>query len=134
MYSLSVLIHFGLFCYHTKWIYQFRLHICYCLSVHSGFGMFHYSTEYDLCSDGQLISEGHLVCSKLTSDYLILMVAMNQFFFIIWEPVFLLVTMIFLVSHGNQVFFVVTKVLVASWQQAICLVTLISSFIQFLFP
>ena len=26
---------FGLFYYHTKWIYQFRLHIFYCLSVHS---------------------------------------------------------------------------------------------------
>ena len=105
---------FGLFCYRTIWIYQFSQHIFHCLSVHSDLVCLNIVLNMiNVQIDNYFeINGGHLVWSKLTSDYLIfLMVAMNQFFLSLGTSFF----------TGNQVFssfpwqphFFVTKVLVA---------------------
>ena len=108
---------FGLFYYRTKWIYQFSHWIFY-LSVCSFiFGMLNCSTGEVWVSDRQfpIINGGHLVSSKLTSDYLIfLMVAMNQFFLSFGNQFFFTGNHDFFSSFPWQPsFFVVTKVLVA---------------------
>ena len=91
--------------------YRFALSICSFI-----FGMFNYSTECDLCSDGQLISESHWDNWQLISIDLRLF----NFLMVAIKPVFLSLGTSFFTDNHNfssipwqPSFFVVTKVFVA---------------------